>query len=129
MPRHWHLYPQGPTRWVFGCAAKAVGRLQSHVQKRILRDLDAEHHQVPERSVLSIPLGVKRNLRLENIGCASHGYLQPTENTSQNGGEDGIRTHGTVTPYNGFRVLRFSCRRVSHQTSALVLFSSDNPSS
>ena len=26
------------TRWVFGCAAKAVGRLQSHGKKRILRD-------------------------------------------------------------------------------------------
>jgi hypothetical protein len=43
----------------------------------------------------------------------------------------GRRTHGTVTPYNGFRVLRFSCRRVSHVAKRALwfLFSSDNPSS
>jgi magnesium chelatase family protein len=37
-PRYWHLHPQGPTRSVFGCAEKAVGRLQSYGKKRILRD-------------------------------------------------------------------------------------------
>src|SRR6476620_5725809 len=33
-------------------------RLQSHGKKR---NRDAEHHQVSERLVLSIPLGLKRN--------------------------------------------------------------------
>ena len=31
---------------------KAIGRLQSYGKQRILRDRNAEHHQVPERSVL-----------------------------------------------------------------------------
>ena len=56
MPRYRHLHPQGPTRSVFGCAERAISQLQSYGTKRILRDGDAEHHQVPERSVLSIPL-------------------------------------------------------------------------
>jgi hypothetical protein len=38
MPRHYHLHPQGPNRWVFGCAEKAVGRLQSYGEKRILSE-------------------------------------------------------------------------------------------
>ena len=40
-------------------ALEAVGRLQSYGKQRILRDRNAEHHQVPERSVLSIPLDVQ----------------------------------------------------------------------
>ena len=48
------------SRSVFGWAQKAVGQLQSYGKKRILHERNAEHHQVPERSVLSIPLDAAR---------------------------------------------------------------------
>ena len=59
-------------RSVFGWAQKAVGQLQSYGKKRILHERNAEHHQVPERSVLSIPLDAARlGRRLSPPGLGS----------------------------------------------------------
>src|SRR5262249_39573390 len=76
MPRHWHLHPPGPTHSLFGCAEREVGRLQSYGKQRILGEGNAEHHQVPERPVLSIPLGTKFIVGSERAGAPHRNFAR-----------------------------------------------------